>query len=52
MERRTWDGSDEPDAHAEPEETATPCISRAVSRDSASTNSKLRLSVLGSLKIG
>jgi hypothetical protein len=32
----TGDGSSEPDEHAEPVETATPCMSRLISRPSPS----------------
>jgi len=51
MASNTWDGSVEPDEHADPEDTAIPCKSRAIRRDSDSTNSKLKFSVFGNLRV-
>src|SRR6185436_14975887 len=45
--RITGDGSSEPDEHAEPVETATPCMSRLISKPSPSIRAKERLEIFG-----
>ena len=51
MPKRTWDGSRDPDAHAEPVDTYTPFIPRLISMDSPSMNWKLKSALLGSLLV-
>ncbi len=47
MASSTWVGSGEPDLHAEPDESETPCWSRATTSDSPRSPGSVRLSVLG-----
>ncbi len=49
MAKSTWEGSKEPEVHAEPLEPQIPCLSSQINMDSPSINRKQKLALPGSL---
>lgn len=49
MAKSTWDGSRDPEVHAEPEEPQIPAMSNMIKRDSPSINWNEKLALLDSL---
>ena len=51
MARSTWDGSNDPEVHAEPLDAQIPLPSSRIRSDSPSTNRKLTFTLFGSLSV-